>query len=68
MSDVQDASGGGGLGGAVGSCAACAGLALGEIEDAGGPAAGVHGKQRATAGLLYVVTVRGDGEDVQGRA
>ena len=66
VGDVEDAGGCVGFGFAVGSGAAGAGLALGEIEDAGAPAAGVHGEERAAAGLFDVVAVGGDGEDVDG--
>ncbi len=45
--------------------AARAQLALGEVEDAGAMAALRHLEQGAAAGLLHVVTVSGDGEDVQ---
>ncbi len=62
--NVQDAGCVGGFGGALGGGAAGAGLALREVEDAGAPAARVHGQQRAAAGLLDVVAVGGDGQDV----
>jgi len=61
---VEVAGGGVGLGLAIGGCAEGAGLALGEIEDAGAPAAGMHGEERATAGLLDVIAVGGYGENV----
>ncbi len=64
VGDVEDARGGLGFRTAFVCGAAGAGLALGEIEDAGAPAARMHGEQRAAAGLLDVVTVRGDGEDI----
>src|SRR5439155_22651652 len=56
-----------GFAGAVLDCAARAHLALGEIENAGAVAALRHLEQRAAASLLYVVAMRGDGEDVEGR-
>ena len=41
-----------------------AGLALREVEDAGAPARALHGEEGAAAGLLDVVAMCGDGEDV----
>ena len=64
MGYVEDAGGGVGFGFAIGCGASRAGLALGEIEDAGAPASGVHGEESAAAGLFYVVAVRGDCQDV----
>ena len=64
MGYVEDAGGGVGFGFAVGGGASGAGFALGEIEDAGAPAAGLHGEESAAAGLFDVVAVGGDGEDV----
>ena len=61
---VEEAGCGVGFGFAVGGGAAGAGFALGEIKDAGAPASGVHGEESASAGLLDVVAVGGDGEDV----
>jgi len=49
-----------GTGGAAG-----AGLALGEIEDAGRPATGVHGQESAAAGLFDIVAMGCDGKDVE---
>ncbi len=62
---VEDACGIVGFGFALSGCASRAGLALGEIEDAGAPASGVHCEQRAPAGLLDVITVRSYGEDIE---
>src|SRR5271170_7103920 len=64
VGDVEDAGGCVRFGFPVGSGAAGAGLTLGQVEDASVPAAGMHGKERATAGLFNVVAVSGDGEDV----
>ncbi len=57
----------GGLAGAILCRAACAQLALRQIENAGPLTALRHLQQRATAGLLYIVTVCGNGENVEGR-
>ena len=64
VSDAEDAGGFGGFGGALGCGAAGAGFALGEVEDAGAPAERLLDEQRAAAGLLHVVAVGCDGEDV----
>ncbi len=66
MSDVEDAGGCIRFGFTISCGAAGAGLALGQVEDASAPAAGVHGEERATAGLFDVVAVGGDSEDVDG--
>jgi len=66
VSDVEDARGCIRFSFAVGGGASCAGLALGEIEDAGAPATGMHGEKCATASLFDVVAVSGDGKDVDG--
>jgi hypothetical protein len=63
VGDVEDAGGFGGFGCAVGRCASGAGFSLGEIEDGGGVAAGLHGQEGAAAGLFDVVAVGGDGEN-----
>ena len=65
VGDVEDAGCGFGFGGALGGGAAGAGFALGEVEDAGAPAAGVHDEEGAAAGLFDVVAVGGDGEDIE---
>ena len=64
MRNVENACGCLGFGASFVRGTPGAGLALGEVEDAGAPPAGVHGKQRAAAGLLDVVTVCGDSENV----
>jgi hypothetical protein len=64
VGDVEDSRGGVGFGFAVGCGASSAGFALGEIEDGGAPAAGLHGEESAAAGLLDVVAVGGNGEEV----
>ena len=64
MGDVEDAGGSRGLCGTVCGGAARAGFALGEVEDTGTPTVGVHGQKRATAGLLHVVAVGGNGENI----
>ena len=64
VGDVEDTGSGGSFGGTVGRSAPGAGFALREVEDAGPPAASIHGKQRASASLLNVIAVGGDGEDV----
>ena len=66
MDDAEDAGGFGGLGGALGGCAAGAGLALGEVEDAGSPAERLLDEEGSAAGLLDVVAVGCDGENVDG--
>lgn len=69
VSDVEDAGGGVGFGFAISSGATGAGFSLGEVEDSGAPAAGVHCEESASAGLLDVVAVGGYGEDVdEGRS
>src|ERR1700733_4207596 len=65
MGNIQDAGGFGGFGLAVGGGAAGAGLSLGEIEDAGSPATGVHGQKSAAAGLFDVVAMGCDGKNVE---
>ena len=67
MADAEDARGLGGLAGAIFGGAAGAGLALREVEDAGAPAERLLDEQRAAAGLLDVVAMCGDGEDVHRR-
>ena len=42
-------------------------FALGEIEDAGAPAAGLHDEEGAAAGLFDVVAMGGDGQDIDCR-
>jgi hypothetical protein len=64
VGDVEDAGSGSSFGGTVCGSAAGAGFALREVENAGAPAASMHGKQSASAGLLDVIAVGGDGEDV----
>ena len=64
MADVEDAGGVVRFPFALVGGAAGAGLAAGEVEDAGGPAEVVHGEEGAAAGLFDVVTVRGDGKEV----
>src|SRR5271166_1362115 len=49
------------------SCAAGTHFTLRQIEDAGALAALRGFQQRPAAGLLYVITVRGDGQDVESR-
>src|SRR6202034_3345656 len=66
VGDVEDAGGGFGFGGTLGGGAAGAGFATSEVEDGGAAAKRVLHEQRAAAGLLDVVAVRGDGEDVKG--
>ena len=65
MGNIEDAGGGVGLGLAVGGGAAGAGLSLGEIEDAGRPATGVHGQKSAAAGLFDVVAMGCDGKNIE---
>src|SRR6185437_13091087 len=48
--------------------AAGAHFALGQIEDPGGPSALRHLEQGAAAGLLHVITVGGNGQNVEGGA
>ena len=67
MADAQDACGVGGLAGAIRGGATGAGLALRKVEDAGAPAERLLDEQRAATGLLDVVAVCGDGEDVHRR-
>ena len=62
--DLKDAGGLSGLGGAVGRGTAGAAFATREIKDAGAGAEGLLHEEGAAAGLFYVVTVRGDSEDV----
>ena len=62
---VQDASGVGGFCGALLGGAARSHLALGEVEDAGAMAVLGHLEEGAAAGLLHVVAVGGDGEDIE---
>ncbi len=64
--DAQDGSGFAGFGGALLGGSASAGFSAGEIEDGGGHALRAHSEQSASAGLLHVVTVGGDGENVNG--
>src|SRR5208283_3846774 len=45
--------------------ATCAHLSLGQIEDGGASTALGHLEQSGAAGLLHVVTMRGDGENVE---
>src|SRR5439155_4354257 len=64
VGDIEDACSSRGLCGTMGSGAPGAGFALSKVEDAGAPAVGVHGEERASAGLFHVVAVRGNGENV----
>ena len=66
MRYVEDARGFKRLGFALGGRAAGAAFAAGEVEDAGGPAEYMLDEEGASAGLLDVVPVRGDGKDVDG--
>ena len=63
--DAQDARGGGGFAAASFLGAARAHLAFGEIEDAGATAEAARFDQRAAAGELDVVRMRGDGQQVE---
>ena len=65
MGIIEDSGGGVGLALAVGGGAAGAGLSLGEIEDAGRPATGVHGQKSAAAGLFDVVAMGCDGKNIE---
>jgi hypothetical protein len=65
--DFEDAGGGVGLGFAIGCGASGAGFSLGEVEDGGAVAAGLHGEEGAAAGLFYVVPVGGHCKDIDGR-
>ncbi len=60
----EDARSGVGLGGALRGRAAGAGFALRQVEDPGFQPERAHFEQRAAAGLLHIVTMGGDGEDV----
>jgi hypothetical protein len=62
--DAEDAGGCFGFRLPLDSGAAGAGFALCEVEDAGRPAERLLDEQSSSAGLLYVVAVRGYGEDV----
>lgn len=62
--DTKDAGGCLGFRLPLGSGAAGAGFALRQIENAGLPAERLLDEQSSSAGLLYVVAVRGYGEDV----
>lgn len=64
VGDAEDAGSLVGLGFALGRRAAGAALAAGEVKDAGAGAESLLDEQGATAGLLNVVTVGCDSEDV----
>ena len=63
-SHAQNARGFFGLAGALLGRAAGSGFALGEIENGSAQAARRHAQQCAAAGLLHVVAMRGDSQDV----
>src|SRR5437764_7792212 len=63
--DLQDLGGFGGFAGPVFGGAAGAHLSLGEVEDSGAVPLLRHLEQGAAAGLLYVITMRGNRQNVQ---
>jgi hypothetical protein len=65
--DAEELGCGCGFAGAVLRGAAGAALAAGEIEDGGASAEGAHVKQSSAAGLLYVVAMGCEGEDIYWR-
>src|SRR5437588_8021085 len=62
---LENGGGGIGLASAISGAAARAHFALRQIEDAGAMASLRHLEQRAAAGLLHIVAVRGDGQNIE---
>src|SRR5713226_1051411 len=62
---TQDSGRIAGFAGAVVGRAARTHLALGQVKDAGAVSELGHLEQRAAAGLLYIVAVSGDGQDIE---
>ena len=62
--DAEDACGFFGFAGAVFGGSSGSGFALSQIENGGTEAARGHAQQRAAAGLLHIVAMGGDGQNV----
>jgi hypothetical protein len=62
--DLEDAGGGRRLLCPLPGRAPRAGLAAGQVEDPGLEAEGAHLQQGAAAGLLHIIAMGGDGQDV----
>jgi hypothetical protein len=65
MGDSEDCGRRVGFGSSLGCGAPCAGFSAGEIEDAGAPAEGLLDEEGAAAGLLDVIAMGGDGQDIE---
>ena len=64
VGDLEDCGGRVGFGLTLGGGAPSAGFTAGEIEDGGGEAQSLLDEEGAAAGLLYVISMGGDGENV----
>jgi hypothetical protein len=62
--NAEDAGGFIGFTSAIGNTATSASFALRQIENRRAQTTRSHAQQRSSAGLFYVVAMRGDGEDV----
>ena len=65
--DAQQAGGFSGFAGALFRAAAGSSLALCQVQNGGAKAARGHAQQGSAAGLLHIVAMRGNGQNISGR-